>query len=128
MKRFLLRLFLQYSLSCCSLSWGRSLGSQSCARKPARNDGTINVGGFQHGWKSAGSARRSHIRAQSIEDALFAQDMCGSGSFVAMDLSRRKAEGKLSEVFGDRTLRLDIESRTLAFPRWRSSAHRTLSG
>jgi penicillin amidase len=32
-----------------------------------------------------------------------------------MDLSRRLAEGELSEVFGERTLRLDLENRTLGF-------------
>jgi penicillin amidase len=44
-----------------------------------------------------------------------------------MDLSRRNAEGELSEVFGDRTLRLDIESRTLGFPRVADEAVNNLS-
>lgn len=59
-----------------------------------------------------------HIRAQSIDDALFAQGyVTAQDRLWQMDLSRRKAEGELSEVFGDRTLRLDIESRTLGLPR-----------
>ena len=58
-----------------------------------------------------------HIRARSIDDALFAQGyVTAQDRLWQMDLSRRKAEGELSEVFGDRTLRLDIESRTLGFP------------
>jgi penicillin amidase len=58
-----------------------------------------------------------HIRAQSVADALFAQGyVTAQDRLWQMDLSRRKAEGGLSEIFGDRTLRLDIESRTLGFP------------
>jgi len=41
-----------------------------------------------------------------------------------MDLSRRLAEGELSEVFGERTLRLDLENRTLGF---RQVSQRTLA-
>jgi penicillin amidase len=59
-----------------------------------------------------------HIRAQSLADALFAQGyVTAQDRLWQMDLSRRKAEGELSEIFGDRTLRLDIESRTLGLPR-----------
>ena len=58
-----------------------------------------------------------HIRAQSIADALFAQGyVTAQDRLWQMDLSRRNAEGELSEIFGDRTLRMDIESRTLGFP------------
>ena len=58
-----------------------------------------------------------HIRAQSVADALFAQGyVTAQDRLWQMDLSRRKAEGELSEIFGDRTLRMDIESRTLGFP------------
>ena len=57
-----------------------------------------------------------HIRAQSIADALFAQGyVTAQDRLWQMDLSRRKAEGTLSEIFGDRTLRMDIESHTLDF-------------
>ena len=59
-----------------------------------------------------------HIRAQSFGDALFSQGyVTAQDRLWQMDLSRRKAEGTLSEVFGDRTLSLDIESRTLGLPR-----------
>ena len=44
-----------------------------------------------------------------------------------MDLSRRNAEGELSEIFGDRTLHMDIESRTLGFPQVAASALADLS-
>jgi len=64
-----------------------------------------------------------HIRAQSIADALFAQGyVTAQDRLWQMDLSRRNAEGELSEIFGDRTLRLDIESRTLGLPRVAQSA------
>ena len=69
-----------------------------------------------------------HIRAQSLADALFAQGyVTAQDRLWQMDLSRRKAEGELSEIFGDRTLRLDIESRTLGFPRVAESALADLS-
>jgi penicillin amidase len=64
-----------------------------------------------------------HIRAQSIADALFAQGyVTAQDRLWQMDLSRRNAEGELSEIFGDRTLRMDIESRTLGFPQVAASA------
>ena len=59
-----------------------------------------------------------HIRAQSVADALFTQGyITAQDRLWQMDLSRRNAEGELSEIFGDRTLRLDIESRTLGLTR-----------
>ena len=59
-----------------------------------------------------------HIRAKSLADALFAQGyITAQDRLWQMDLSRRNAEGTLSEVFGDRTLRMDIESRTLGLAR-----------
>jgi penicillin amidase len=69
-----------------------------------------------------------HIRAQSIADALFAQGyVTAQDRLWQMDLSRRRAEGELSEIFGDRTLRMDIESRTLGFPQVIASALADLS-
>ena len=69
-----------------------------------------------------------HIRAQSLEDALFAQGyVTAQDRLWQMDLSRRNAEGELSEVFGHRTLRLDIESRTLGFPQVAAAALADLS-
>jgi penicillin amidase len=57
-----------------------------------------------------------HLRAQSLEDLLFAQGyVTAQDRLWQMDLSRRLAEGELSEIFGERTLRFDIENRTLGF-------------
>ena len=69
-----------------------------------------------------------HIRAQSLGDALFAQGyVTAQDRLWQMDLSRRNAEGELSEVLGNRTLRMDIESRTLGFPQVAASALADLS-
>ena len=69
-----------------------------------------------------------HIRAQSLADVFFAQGyVTAQDRLWQMDLSRRNAEGELSEIFGDRTLRLDIESRTLGFPQVAASALADLS-
>lgn len=57
-----------------------------------------------------------HIRGQSIEDAYFAQRyVTAQHQLWQMDLSRRLAQGELSEVFGRRTLQVDIENRKLGF-------------
>jgi penicillin G amidase len=69
-----------------------------------------------------------HIRAQSLADALFAQGyVTAQDRLWQMDLSRRNAEGELSEIFGDRTLHMDIQSRTLGFPHVSASALADLS-
>ncbi len=69
-----------------------------------------------------------HIRAQSLADVFFAQGyVTAQDRLWQMDLSRRNAEGELSGIFGDRTLRLDIESRTLGFPQVAASALADLS-
>jgi penicillin G amidase len=55
-----------------------------------------------------------HIRASSLEDLMFAQGyVTAQDRLWQMDLSRRIAQGRLSELFGSRTLRSDIENRTL---------------
>jgi penicillin amidase len=57
-----------------------------------------------------------HLRAQSLEDLLFAQGyVTAQDRLWQMDTGRRAAEGELAEVFGERALRLDIENRTLGF-------------
>ena len=57
-----------------------------------------------------------HLRAASLEDLLFAQGyVTAQDRLWQMDLSRRLGEGELSEIFGERALRFDIESRTLGF-------------
>lgn len=57
-----------------------------------------------------------HLRAQSLEDALFAQGyVTAQDRLWQMELGRRLAAGELSEILGERTLRFDIENRTLGF-------------
>src|SRR5208282_6042469 len=59
-----------------------------------------------------------HMRAHAVANALFTQGyVTAQDRLWRMDLSRRNAEGELSEIFGDRTLRWDIESRTLGLTR-----------
>jgi penicillin G amidase len=93
-----------------------------------RLDGTVRVSGL----RARVEVRRDehgvpHIRAQSLEDALFAQGyVTAQDRLFQMDLSRRLALGQLSEILGERTLRLDIESRTLGFPEVAERAAREL--
>ncbi|MGO8791128.1 MAG: penicillin acylase family protein [Terriglobia bacterium] len=87
-------------------------------------DGAISISGLSarvEVWRDARGV--PHIRAQSVADALFAQGYVTTQDRLwQMDLSRRNAEGELSEVFGDRARRLDIDSRTLGFPQVAASA------
>lgn len=82
-------------------------------------DGTLKVDGLSAPVTVLRDARGvPHLRAQSVEDAVFAQGyVTAQDRLWQMDLNRLHAEGRLSEIFGDRTLRLDIESRTLGLPR-----------
>jgi penicillin G amidase len=58
-----------------------------------------------------------HLRAASLEDLIFAQGyVTAQDRLFQMDLSRRLAMGRLSEILGERMLSLDIENRTLGFP------------
>jgi penicillin G amidase len=55
-----------------------------------------------------------HIRAASLDDLMFAQGyVTAQDRLWQMDLTRRIAQGRLSELFGSRTLYSDIENRTL---------------
>lgn len=57
-----------------------------------------------------------HIEAQYIDDLIFAQGyVTAQDRLWQMDLSRRLARGELSEIFGKRTLELDLENRRLGF-------------
>ena len=87
-------------------------------------DGGISVPGLRARVDVRRDARGvPHIRAQSLQDALFAQGyVTAQDRLWQMDLGRRMAEGTLSEVFGDRTLSLDVESRTLGFPQVAANA------
>ncbi len=59
-----------------------------------------------------------HIRAASIEDALFAQGFAtAQDRFWQMDSLRRRAAGELAEVLGEAALESDRESRRLRLAR-----------
>ena len=75
-------------------------------------DGTIQIAGLSAPVEILRDARGvPHLRASSLQDLFFAQGyVTAQDRLWQMDLSRRLAEGELSEVFGERTLRLDIEN------------------
>ena len=83
----------------------------------AQLDGVVQLSGLQARVEILRDARGiPHIRAQSLDDLFFAQGyVTAQDRLWQMDLSRRLALGELSELFGERTLRLDIENRTLGF-------------
>jgi penicillin amidase len=78
-------------------------------------EGAIQVAGLSAPVEVLRDARGvPHLRASSLRDLFFAQGyVTAQDRLWQMDLSRRLAEGELSEVFGERTLRLDLENRTL---------------
>jgi penicillin amidase len=80
-------------------------------------EGAIQVAGLSAPVEVLRDARGvPHLRASSLKDLFFAQGyVTAQDRLWQMDLSRRLAEGELSEVFGERTLRLDLENRTLGF-------------
>ena len=80
-------------------------------------DGTIQMAGLSAPVEVRRDGRGvPHLRASSLEDLFFAQGyVTAQDRLWQMDLSRRLAEGELAEIFGERTLRLDIENRTLGF-------------
>jgi penicillin amidase len=88
-------------------------------------NGTITVAGLTAPVNVLRDGRGvPHIRADSIDDLIFVQGyVTAQDRLWQMDLSRRLAGGELSEIFGDRTLNLDIENRTLGLPQ---VAERTL--
>ncbi len=81
-------------------------------------DGTVQIAGLAAPVDVLRDARGvPHLRAQSLEDLLFAQGyVTAEDRWFQMDLSRRLAQGELAEIFGERALKLDIESRTLGIP------------
>jgi len=130
MIRFLRRLsfFLLVVLLVTVVGGGVWLRWRARASLPAL-DGAIPVPGLSARVEILRDARGvPHIRAQSIADALFAQGYATAQDRLwQMDLNRRNAEGELSGIFGDRTLRIDIESHTLGFPQVVASALADLS-
>jgi len=91
-------------------------------------DGTAQVRGLKTRVEILRDARGvPHIRAQSLEDLLFAQGyVTAQDRLWQMDLSRRLAHGELAEIFGERALKLDIENRTLGFRQASERAAREL--
>jgi penicillin G amidase len=80
-----------------------------------RLDGTVRLQGLQG---KVEVLRDAHgvplIQAASLEDLMFAQGcVTAQDRLWQMDLTRRIAQGRLSELFGPRTLHSDIENRTL---------------
>ena len=80
-------------------------------------DGAIQVAGLSAPVEVLRDARGvPHLRASSLHDLFFTQGyVTAQDRLWQMDLSRRLAEGELSEVFGERTLRFDLDNRTLGF-------------
>jgi penicillin G amidase len=78
-------------------------------------DGTVRLSGLLGKVEVLRDARGvPHIRAASLEDLMFAQGyVTAQDRLWQMDLSRRITQGRLSELFGPRTLRSDIMNRTL---------------
>lgn len=78
-------------------------------------DGTLRLSGLQGKVEILRDAHGvPHIRAGSLEDLMFTQGyVTAQDRLWQMDLSRRIAQGRLSELFGPRTLRSDIMNRTL---------------
>jgi len=80
-----------------------------------RLDGTVRLQGIESKVEVLRDARGvPYIRAASLEDLAFAQGyVTAQDRLWQMDLSRRIAQGRLSELFGPRTLHSDIGNRTL---------------
>ncbi len=80
-----------------------------------RLDGTIQLEGLRGKVQVLRDSHGvPHIKAESLEDLVFAQGyVTAQDRLWQMDLSRRIAQGRLSELFGPRTLHSDIMNRTL---------------
>jgi len=125
MKRFIGRLFLAIVAVLVLVLAGAGLWLRHRIRASLPLlDGAVSVPGISSRIEIRRDAHGvPHIRAQSIADAVFAQGyVTAQDRLWQMDLSRRNAEGELSEIFGDHTLRMDIESRTLGLPRVAAAA------
>lgn len=92
-------------------SW-RFVGSQPRVEGEIRLDGVtapVSVVRDQYGV--------AHIFGDSDADVYFALGYTHAAErFFQMDLYRRSAQGRLSELFGERALRADIRARTYGFP------------
>ena len=81
-------------------------------------DGRLAVAGVENKVEVLRDARGvPHLKASSLDDLMFAEGyVTAQDRLWQMDLSRRLARGELSEIFGKRTLQVDIENRRLGFP------------
>ncbi|GGG91528.1 penicillin acylase [Glycocaulis albus] len=90
----------------------RFVGSQPRLEGEIRLEGVtapVNVVRDQYGV--------AHIFGETDADIYFALGYTHAAErFFQMDLYRRTAQGRLSELFGERALRADIRARTLGFP------------
>jgi len=89
----------------------------SLSRLPESGRQTVALGGLHAELVIRLDARGiPHIRAENQEDLFFAQGYVEARDrFFRMDVARRRAEGRLSEVFGVRTLEKDRIARLLRF-------------
>lgn len=88
-------------------------GLAAAALFPA--DGELRVGGLD-AWVEIRRDRwgAAYVRASSLDDLWFAQGLVTAGErLFQLDLALRQANGRLSEVFADRTLADDRFARTI---------------
>ena len=83
-----------------------------------RLDGTLKVSGLKYAVDVLRDAKgMPHIRAHSLEDAVFAQGfVTAQDRLWQMDITRRFAAGELSEILGAELIRHDREQRILMLP------------
>src|SRR3954471_6031533 len=81
-------------------------------------DGTLKVAGLKAPVSVLRDAQgMPHIRAASMEDAIFAQGyITAQDRLWQMDITRRFAAGELSEILGPDLIRHDREQRILMLP------------
>lgn len=92
-----------------------------------QRSGTIDAGVSAPVEVSFDSLGEPHIRANSLDDALFAQGyVTAQDRLFQMDVLRRLSAGELSEVFGPLALEADQESRRLRLRRIAENAYLTL--
>src|SRR3954462_8789259 len=92
-------------------------------------DGTLKVAGLKAPVAVLRDAQgMPHIRASSMEDAIFAQGyVTAQDRLWQMDVTRRFAAGELSEILGADLVRNDREQRILMLPEVAESAVAALS-
>lgn len=131
MTRWIIRAVLAFVLLAlvAALAGAGWLASRFMASKP-RESGEIVVEGFDGRAQIVRDANgTAHIFGESDEDVYFALGYThASERFFQMDLARRFVQGRLSELFGERTLRADAQSRIKGFPQASEAILTNLSG